>query len=199
AGGRKLILVFTQERLHLLANILNDKARVDLLVVDEAHKIGDNQRGVVLQDAVERISRANPQMRVVFISAATQNPEDLLDDAPGDAETLSIDSDVPTVLQNVVVVEQVPRKPKKWVMSLRQCNTLQRIGVLNLENKAAGLRKRLAFIASADGASSGTLICTNVAAEAEGVDILLSQLTERNSSVDSGQVALAVIAQKDHH
>lgn len=55
AGGKKLILVFTQERLHLLANALGDDVNVDLLVVDEAHKIGDNQRGVILQDAIERI------------------------------------------------------------------------------------------------------------------------------------------------
>jgi hypothetical protein len=55
SGGKKLILVFTQERLHLLANALGDDVNVDLLIVDEAHKIGDNQRGVILQDAIERL------------------------------------------------------------------------------------------------------------------------------------------------
>jgi DEAD/DEAH box helicase len=59
-GGAKLILVFTQERLHLLANVLGDAVGIDLLIVDEAHKIGDNQRGVILQDAIERTTRANP-------------------------------------------------------------------------------------------------------------------------------------------
>jgi replicative superfamily II helicase len=80
--GAKLILVFTQERLHLLANVLGDAVGIDLLIVDEAHKIGDNQRGVILQDAVERASRANPALKLVFISPATQNPEELLVDAP---------------------------------------------------------------------------------------------------------------------
>ncbi len=68
AGGPKLILVFTQERLHLLANALGDDAGVDLLIVDEAHKVGDNQRGVILQDAIERLERDNPRLKVVFIS-----------------------------------------------------------------------------------------------------------------------------------
>jgi replicative superfamily II helicase len=46
--------------MHLLANILGDDFNVDLVIVDEAHKIGDNQRGVILQDAIERATRANP-------------------------------------------------------------------------------------------------------------------------------------------
>lgn len=77
AGGARVIFVFTQERLHLLANVLSDVLSVDLLIVDEAHKIGDNQRGVVLQDAIERATRANPKLKAVFISPATQNPEEL--------------------------------------------------------------------------------------------------------------------------
>src|SRR4051812_16091983 len=59
AGGSKIILVFTQERLHLLANALDGATSIDLLIVDEAHKIGDNQRGVILQDAIERVGRLN--------------------------------------------------------------------------------------------------------------------------------------------
>ena len=82
AGGARVILVFTQERLHFLANVLSDVLSIDLLIVDEAHKIGDNQRGVILQDAIERATRANPKLKAVFISPATQNPEELLTDAP---------------------------------------------------------------------------------------------------------------------
>ena len=77
AGGSPLILVFTQERLHLLANALGDALSIDLLVVDEAHKIGDNQRGVILQDAIERATRVNPKLKAVFISPATQNGSSL--------------------------------------------------------------------------------------------------------------------------
>lgn len=62
-GGARVILVFTQERLHLLANALGDALSIDLLIVDEAHKIGDNQRGVILQDAIERATRVNPKLK----------------------------------------------------------------------------------------------------------------------------------------
>jgi hypothetical protein len=111
AGGPPLILVFTQERLHLLANVVGDAIAIDLLIVDEAHKIGDNQRGVILQDAIERISRTNPALKLVFISPATQNPEELLADAPDVNQAAAINSDVPVVLQNLVLAEQFRAEP----------------------------------------------------------------------------------------
>jgi hypothetical protein len=94
--------------LHLLANILGDAFFVDMLIVDEAHKTGDNQRGVILQDAIERASRSNLALKVVFISAATQNPEELLADAPDGASTVAVDSDVPTVTARTVTIGSRP-------------------------------------------------------------------------------------------
>jgi len=60
---KNLILVFTQERLHLLANAVADDINHRLLALNEAHKIGDNQRGVIIQDAIERLGRANPSLK----------------------------------------------------------------------------------------------------------------------------------------
>ncbi|HCB75702.1 MAG TPA: DEAD/DEAH box helicase, partial [Sphingomonas bacterium] len=38
SGGSRLILVLTQERMHLLANVLGGDFSIDLMIVDEAHK-----------------------------------------------------------------------------------------------------------------------------------------------------------------
>jgi superfamily II DNA/RNA helicase len=198
-GGPKLILVFTQERLHLLANLLEDQLKVDLLIVDEAHKIGDHQRGVVLQDAIERVSRINLEMKVVFISPATQNPEELLTDAPVDATTRAVDSDSPTVLQNLIVAEQVPGKPRLWKLTLRNHGSDLPVGVLKLGSKPAGLRKRLAFIAAAAGERGGTLVYTNGAAEAEDVADLISQLMPISEIIDTELAELADLARKGVH
>ena len=94
-AGKRTVFVLTQERVHLLANALDGQIIADLLVVDEAHKIGDSQRGVVLQDAVERLARGNPEMKTVFVSPGTQNPEELLEDVPGGVSRLAITSDTP--------------------------------------------------------------------------------------------------------
>lgn len=196
---KKVIFVFTQERLHLLANILGDELNVDLLIVDEAHKIGDNQRGVILQDAIERVSRFNPAMKAVFVSPSTQNPEELLEDAPEGMSKVSVDSDTPTVLQNVIVAHQVPRKPKEWNLELIKDEATVPIGVLHLASKPAGLRKRLAFIAAAAGANGGTLIYCNGAAEAEKVAHLVSQLGGEEKTEDKELLDLADLARKGVH
>lgn len=199
AGGNKLVLVFTQERLHLLANALGDDVHVDLLIVDEAHKIGDNQRGVILQDAIERLERTNTDLKVVFISPATQNPEELLADAPSTAKTAAVDSDSPTVIQNLIVAEQVPRKPKLWNLSIRQGGSSQPIGVLQLGSSPGTLTKKLAFIAAAVGERGGTLVYANRAGDAEDIAALIAQLIPQLDGTDKELVELADLARKGVH
>lgn len=199
AGDKKTVFVFTQERLHLLANVLGESFCVDLLIVDEAHKIGDNQRGVILQDAIERVSRQNPKMKVVFVSPSTQNPGELLQDAPKNMAKSSVDSDMPTVLQNVILAEQVPRKPKEWSLDLVWGDSTIPLGTLKLKNKPAGLKKRLAFIAAAAGGRGGTLVYCNGAAEAEDVALLISQLEGSDKTDDQELLDLADLARKGVH
>ena len=198
-GGKRLILVFTQERLHLLANTLGVDFSADLLIVDEAHKIGDNQRGVILQEAIERATRANPKLKIVFISPATQNPEELLTDAPDDVDTVSVDSDTPTVLQNVILADQVPRKPKFWALAVRHQEALLPVGTLELSSAPNGPRKQLAFIAAAAGERGGTLVYVNGAAESETVADLISQLQPNAVAIDPELAALADLARKGVH
>ena len=196
---KKVIFVFTQERLHLLINILKENCLIDLLIVDEAHKIGDHQRGVILQDAIERISRINPALKAVFVSPATQNPEELLTDAPDGIAQASIDSDTPTVLQNVILAEQVRGKPKEWALKLVREESELPLGVLHLDNKAGTVKKKLAFIAAAAGERGGTLVYCNGAAEAEDVALLISQLLEEQNEKDQELLDLADLARKAVH
>ncbi|MFG0818493.1 DEAD/DEAH box helicase [Pseudomonas sp. GLN_3] len=199
AGGARAVLVFTQERLHLLANVLGDAFSVDLLIVDEAHKIGDNQRGVILQDAIERATRANPKLKAVFISPATQNPGELLTDAPTGVKTTAVDSDSSTVLQNLIFATQVPRNSKLWKLDLRQQHSELPIGILKLASTPAGLKKRLAFIAAAAGERGGTLVYANGSAEAEEVADLISQLLPKSEAIDVELSQLAELARKGVH
>lgn len=197
--GRRCVFVFTQERLHLLINLLHERVDIDLVVVDEAHKIGDPQRGVILQDAIERLRRSCPDMRVTFVSPATQNPEVLLDDAPETTPTIPIDSDVATVLQNIVVAHQVPAKPLKWALKFRHNEEYLPLGTLTLASKPGSLSKRLAFIAAAIGERGGTLVYTNGAAEAENVAELISQLLPKPKEIDQELADLSDLARKCVH
>lgn len=200
SGGARLILVLTQERMHLLANVLGGKFSIDLLIVDEAHKIGDDGRGVILQDAVERAGRLNPKLKLVFISPATQNPEELLTDAPIGARTLAVDSDAPTVLQNLILATQVKGKPRSWVLNARQGDAEIEIGTLELASTPGSITKRLAFVAAAvTGDRGGTLVYANGAAESEDIADLISQLQPDPKFVDAELAALAELARKGVH
>jgi hypothetical protein len=196
-GGR--IFVVTQERLHLLTNLLNDRFRVDRLVIDEAHKIGDVRRGVILQDAIERTLRANPGLQAVFISPGTRNPEVLLEDAPAEVAKLRVESNITTVLQNLITAEQVSGKPTEWALKLKVGDGDCALGTLVLPGKPSNIKKRIAFIAAAAGARGGTLVYANGAAEAEEIAFLLSQLMSDDSSVDKELTDLAELARKGVH
>lgn len=197
--GPSLITVFTQERLHLFANALSDEMEIDLMVVDEAHKIGDTKRGVIMQDAIERVVRASPKVRAVFISPATQNPQTLLDDAPAFADCRVVESEVPTVLQNVLFARQVKRQTTKYELAVRRGDEPDDVGILSLPDRPMGLRKRVAFVAEAlTGQRSGTLIYANGADEAEKIAFLLNQSSPRGP-VDPELAALADLSRKGVH
>jgi len=71
---KKKVFVLTQERLQeAMAN--NPLTNVKLLVVDEAQKISDESRGVIIEDAVQDLIEYNPNVQKVVISPYTQNPE----------------------------------------------------------------------------------------------------------------------------
>lgn len=172
---------------------------IDLLVVDEAHKIGDNQRGVILQDAIERAALGNPRLRAVFISPATQNPEELLADAPVGMNQVAVDSDAPTVLQNVIAATQSPGKPKLWQLAVIGKEGNLPFGVLQLASTPQTLKKRLAFIAAAAGQRGGTLVYANGAAESEEVAELIEQLLPKADCIDPELAELADLARKGVH
>ncbi|WP_265088044.1 hypothetical protein [Klebsiella pneumoniae] len=106
------IFIFTQERLNIFYNSLNERPIVDLLIIDEAHKIGDSLRGIFLQYVLEMTCARNRQIKVIFASPFTSNPELLLSDAPYKGKTSVIKSSYVTVNQNLIWVEQRPNTPK---------------------------------------------------------------------------------------
>lgn len=166
--SRPTILVLTQERLHVFLNTLSSPPPIDILMVDEVHKIGDGLRGVILQDAIERVVRTSPKARLVFLSPLTENPETLIQDAPPELSTAVVPSDTSTVTQNLIVAEQVPRRSDRWQLQLRQNGNSEILGILNLHARPDTQRKRLSFVALAVGRhQTGTLVYANGADEAE--------------------------------
>lgn len=198
-GGN--FFVFTQERLHLFLSTFSTAPHIDLIIVDEAHKVGDGQRGVLLQDVIERVVTANAALKVIFASPQTENPETLLSDAPNGVPKRALRSNDITVNQNLIWATQVPRKPKLWEICLCLPEELIGLGELQLQFNPT-TSKRLPFVAQALSPSGGgNLLYVDGAADAENTAQLLFDLVGSSADVtgDADIVALIELVKNAIH
>lgn len=75
----KTIFVLTQERLETIISNINQDLNIDLLIIDEAQKIGDGDRGIRLESVIKDLVELNRDMQTVFISPFAKNPETFRD------------------------------------------------------------------------------------------------------------------------
>lgn len=163
----KAIFVLTQERLHLLLQKAPDFTP-SIVFVDEAQKFGDNNRGILLQrvlrDAVER----KPDMQVLLASPLSTNPELLLEDAPAPVRRESLMSEVVTVNQNLLWVNQQLRNTRLWRVELMLNGEPKLIGTFELPSRPANTSLRLSLVSATLGAAgSGNVVYVNRPADAE--------------------------------
>ena len=169
AESSRTVLVVTQERLHLVLELLPSFS-VDLLFVDEAQSLAGDARGVLLQHSIERTIRRSPEAQVLFASPLSSNPELLVEDAPPDRRSDSFVSETVTVNQNLLWVEHINRKPQRRAVSLVSDGNSHRVGELVLAQRATTVPMRIALVAHAlAGNNPGNVIYVNGPSEAEKV------------------------------
>jgi hypothetical protein len=162
------VFVFTQERFHLLLSATNKDFTFDILVVDEAQKIGDGSRGVLLQQVMDEAVRRSQETSLVFASPQTENPEYLLTGAPREVTRLAVAKNTVTVTQNLIWASQRPGKPMLWDLSYRDGIKNLQLGNVALKYRPSPISKRLSFVAHALRCQKGgNLIYVNGAADAE--------------------------------
>ncbi len=178
------IFVFTQERLHLFLLSMQTAERISAIIIDEAHKVGDRYRGVLLQQMIEWVA-SQSQAKFIFSSPFASNPEYLLSEAPDTAKKSSFVAEVATVNQNLIWAIQANRKPKIWDIKICRNGELFDVGTVELPYKPDTKRKRLAFLASAISQGlPGNIVYVNGADEAEAVAELIYQLSEDLPLID---------------
>jgi hypothetical protein len=177
----KELYVFTQERLHLMQNKRGDFI-ADVLFVDEAQKLSDGERGVLLQRVIAEAVRRQASTQVIYASALAENPALLLEGRPEDSKGEALRSEVVTVNQNLLWVDEVQGDTKRFSVDLIIDGEARRLGGLELASRATG-GKRLPLIAHALGRGhAGNLVYVNFAYEAEQVAMQLK--AARGSEVD---------------
>jgi DEAD/DEAH box helicase len=71
----KHILILTQERLSNLLSKEELDINLNILIVDEAQKINDGNRGIILERVIRQSIKKFPSLSVVFSSPLASNPE----------------------------------------------------------------------------------------------------------------------------
>jgi replicative superfamily II helicase len=196
------VFVFTQERFHMLLGEQELDISFDLLVIDEAQKIGDNYRGVLLQQAIETVTLQNNKCKVLFASPMTNNPELFLEDAPEKITTSTVSREDVMVSQNLIWASQVPGQPKIWNIELLINSEPTQIGKIKLPERPAPASKRLPFVAHVLGdPKGGNIIYVNGAADAESTAKQLYDLMENAPDIcdDSEIKELIALIKKTVH
>jgi hypothetical protein len=165
---RNRVLVLTQERLHLIQES-HRPFPIDLMFVDEAQGLGSPERGILLQQVVDRAVKDAPAIQVIFASPLSANPDLLLTIRPEQTSAQAIISESVTVNQNLIRVEGVHRVPAKRVVSVVHNGSVVELGSFDLAQRATTVPMRLAYVAHAMGGEGGNIVYVNGADEAEKV------------------------------
>lgn len=159
------IFVFTQERLHIHLSGNPDFAP-DFVFVDEAQNLGSSSRGILLSQVISECASRNPLAQVIFASPLSNNPEILVASTPDRHPGRYITGESVTVTQNLIYVNQLPRKGKLYGLRVRYRGREHNLGTVELADVPTAGQK-LAYLAKALGGSGGNLIYANGPAEAE--------------------------------
>ncbi len=179
------VLVLTQERLHILLRRQPDMT-FDMIFVDEAQKLNDGSRGVLLQRALDEAARRG-EPKIIFASPLTSNPELLTEGVAGTSTSLV--SETVTVNQTIIHVNQRRGSTTVWDMVAFSDGIDIKIGDFDLPARPTSKRKRLSYVAVALGRRhSGNIVYTNGAAEAETVAGQISELLSSSDWQPSQQV-----------
>jgi hypothetical protein len=107
---KKLIYVLTQERLATLLTSTEPGLALDAIIVDEAHEIGETNRGQTLERALAITLTRFPRARLFFSSPLRSNPELLLRLFGREQDSDSFVEHFSPVTQNIVNLHKVLQK-----------------------------------------------------------------------------------------
>lgn len=161
------IIVMTQERLQITFDRFSG-LRPTAAFFDEAQKIGEGYRGILLEDVLREAVRRNGSLKAVFASPMTENPEALFSRSSGVAQTYAFVSPIPSVSQNLYWVNPVPRHAPLWRIERSEGGEMRAIADVSLGEEPHPHSKRLAALpAKLSAPDALNIVYANTPAEAE--------------------------------
>jgi helicase-like:DEAD/DEAH box helicase-like len=138
------ILVMTQERVQITFNQL-PSLKPTAIFLDEAQKVGDGYRGILLEEILQESVRRNPSLKAVFASPMTENPDALLSRSKDGNKDFFISS-LPSVKQNLYWVNPIPGYPLKWTIGRAEDGKIETVAEFFLDKKITSDQQRLSVL-----------------------------------------------------
>lgn len=171
----KQIYVLTQERVQALLPALPTDSTIDLVIVDEAQSLGDDGRGMILQDCLERLQKTFKTNRFLFLAPGVSNL-DSIQESIG-LESIGVEPTmVSPVVQNRIAVTLDPLDEHRLVLALLHKGGREPIADITFERGFA-LNKdtaRLAAVALELGKGGKSLVYATGAVKAEELSVVLA-------------------------
>lgn len=192
------ILVFTQERLHWYL-VYNNKVEISCLIVDEAHKIEDGNRGILLQNKIEEIVESYKEIKLIFSSPFTSNPEIFFRITPSIEVKSSINSQFVTVNQNLIYMSQVRGDKKSWKIRVDLNKESYELDKIKLKRSATSKTEILALIVDKlSSRNPSNIIYANSPDQAEKIANYLLEIIEYESISEGIQNLIELIKSSVH-
>jgi len=170
----KQIYVLTQERAQLLLSAVDVSGLIDLVIIDEAQAFGDDSRGMILQDAVEKVRAGNQNARFLFLAPGATGFE-LVGDSVGLSNLQVKETGLSPVVQNRISVRFPVENEHLVELDLVTPTGLERIGSYTFERGfALADDAKLAAVAEEFGASGRSLVYATGAKNAEDLTSLIA-------------------------
>ncbi|HEV2223493.1 MAG TPA: DEAD/DEAH box helicase [Candidatus Acidoferrales bacterium] len=132
ADTHKLIYILTPERLATLLASDDSRLTIDAIMVDEAHEIGESNRGQTLERVLAAMLIRFPKARLFFSSPLRSNPELLLRLFGREEHGEHFIEHLSPVTQNIINIRKVSHKVKTASMELAIENEVMPLGTVEL-------------------------------------------------------------------
>lgn len=194
---KRAIFVMTQERTQLML-AAHPNLSAGIVIVDEAHSIADQGRGILLQWVVDDLLRRRADVQLLFASPGIRNL-DVFGHTFGLDSVETLPSTEPTVAQNFLIVRVTSSRQGEFsVSSIEPGGEEALVGEFAIGQTIASKKERLVQISAALGKGAPTIVYANGAAEAEDLAIQLADLFADRETTPRREAIAQLVAQSVH-
>ena len=188
--SRPTIYVMTQERLQVL--LAEPEFSVETIVIDEAHQIGEGDRGIILQSVIDELLARAPSTQLLFTLPRVSNPEALTRVFSVSEPSVRKTDDSP-VGQNIILTDVSDAVPDEVRTKIWDDHAMAEFVKFDVSMPLVQADQKLVYLAWYFGRGSQSIIYGDTRSRCEGLSSLLRDVI---AEADPDRVVSSLIQEK---